>query len=75
MIVVLSNLDIIYDMDKVPNTIPDDANELFATHLTTEKRVIVLTAEWPAAGVHHLAESHVEYDITTNVNLYTDNGI
>ena len=75
MIIDLSNCDITYEMDQDPDTIPDDANERVIAHLTNEKWAIVLAAESPAAGAHHLTDYHFDSCITTRVRLHSDNDI
>jgi len=72
MIIDLSDCDITYEMDQDPDTIPDDANERVITHLTNEKWAIVLAAESPAAGAHHLTDYHFDSCITKRVKLHSE---
>ena len=41
------DFDIIHNMDQYPDTLPDDADQQNIPHLTKDKWIIVLAAEYP----------------------------
>ena len=62
-------------MDQESDTILDDTNQQIIPHLTKEKQVIVLAAEFPQAEQHQFTDSHVDAMILTRIRLYGDNDI
>ena len=61
-----------HNMDQNPDIIPDDADQQVIPHLTKEKWVIVLVAEYPQAGHHQLTDAHFDYKILIYVRTHGD---